>query len=539
MIITAESLLRSLSGVSTAARTAEADTQPLSLWITEQARSGGDPGGFDLAEWASRLSEAQITGSNHSRNAEATDYVALARIAVVAAFLRETSRRGRAATTDELDLCWRLAHASMTTAALGRGASLAVARGAQGVEPIAPDDAGRATHATYSLARDDDKGARISYKTHQAYYFIKNTGALFRATKTQSASHSRNTTYAIPAGAFHRSEVAPLAFHATFFFLDSQCGFVKSAGVLGPKDEESLKALRDPAGVTPAQLAAQVEASREWEVLMDRGRQHAQRTEWEEALKAYNSALQLCSEPGSQIPTPGQRRQLVERELGSTNRRFRRYSTAVGILKPLVAGMEPSAHRVGLSGELGICYWRMNQLGEAARVFRDQLDSARDLGLDLEVWRVLGNLGTVNYQLSLEAPKDYKNPLLDLAIYQLEESVAVARRLQMAATPSHQKLTRRGRKGHMSRFFLGRALLLQGRHNEALALFNEPRTCSLAAAFAKEPSAEHREYLRELIAAGADMWIVDEQGYTAPGPRPFNGDAENRNSCCSWACRRG
>lgn len=647
IIITAESLLRSLSGVSTAARTAEADTQPVSVWITEQAKSSGDPGGFDLAEWASRISEAQITGSNHSTHVEATDYVALARLAVVAAFLRETSRRGRAAAADELGLCWRLAHASMTTGGLGRGTSLTAARSAQGflavpfcsilkdgnidelirlhvwlpdgkrgnpdfalhshqsfarswilagqgtdhsyqVEPIAaPDDAGKATHATYSLAWDDGKGAGTSYKTHQAYSIIKNTGALFRATETRSVSHLRNTTYTIPAGAFHRSEIGPLVFHATFFFFDSQCGFVHDAGVLGPKDKDSFKAFRDPAGVTPAQLAMQVEASREWEVLMDQGRQYAQRTEWEKAFKAYNSALQLCNEPGSQLPIPGQMRQLVQGELGCTNRRFGRYKTAVGILKPLVAGMEPSAYRVEFSGELGVCYRHMNQLGKAARVFKDQLDSARNLGLDLEVCRALGNLGMVNYQLSLEATKDDKNPLLDLAIRQLEERVAVARKLrseldqgsnrtdastnrlrvtlntwetigldrlslchsfrgdvQAAVNISSWQSSRQIRNSPdatvraMSRFFYGRALLLQGRHDEALALFNEPRTCSPAIAFAKEPSTEHRGYLRELIAAGADMEIVDEQGYTALDHAVLTG-TPRPSPCCSWACRRG
>ncbi|KAK8129291.1 hypothetical protein PG999_001671 [Apiospora kogelbergensis] len=44
-------------------------------------------------------------------------------------------------------------------------------------------------------------------------------------------------------------------------------------------------------------------------------------------------------------------------------------------------------------------------------------------------------------------------------------------------------------------------------------------------AFCREPSDEHIGYLRELIDAGVDLDLVDEQGYTALDHAVFNGDA--------------
>ena len=45
----------------------------------------------------------------------------------------------------------------------------------------------------------------------------------------------------------------------------------------------------------------------------------------------------------------------------------------------------------------------------------------------------------------------------------------------------------------------------------------------------QEPSEEHREYLQELIAAGADIDLVDKHGYTPWDYTVFNGDEKAQN----------
>ncbi|KAF6808522.1 hypothetical protein CSOJ01_07471 [Colletotrichum sojae] len=126
-----------------------------------------------------------------------------------------------------------------------------------------------ATHAGYALAWDDGKGRDSSYKTHQAYSVVRNTGELFRATEVATERHVRGDSYSVPAAAYHATEVAVDELHATLFFFDSYRGFVKDAGVLGPKNGESYKQLRDPAGITPAELARAVEAVRKQEMMVD------------------------------------------------------------------------------------------------------------------------------------------------------------------------------------------------------------------------------------------------------------------------------
>lgn len=206
---------------------------------------------------------------------------------------------------------------------------------------------------------------------------------------------------------------------------------------------------------------------------------------------------------------------------------------------------------------------------DAKRAFEMQYDTARGLGLEQEMCRAIGNLGMVNYQLSHQCKDD---GLLGLAIKQLAERVKNARRLKgeiekrsgpnvrithldmlntwetiglarpsichyargnvqeavrsalasLQMTENSPDTTVRA----ISRFFYGRALLLEGRRNEALGLFNTPGTCTPVIAFAKEPSEEHRGYLRELVGVSADMEIVDGHGHTALDHAVFNGDTE-------------
>lgn len=72
-------------------------------------------------------------------------------------------------------------------------------------------------------------------------------------------------------------------------------------------------------------------------------------------------------------------------------------------------------------------------------------------------------------------------------------------------------------------FFYGRALLADSQREEAKRHFDlkpDPTSkmqgiCTPAIALCKEPSAENRVYLRELVQVGADLLLLDEHGYSA------------------------
>lgn len=424
-----------------------------------------------------------------------------------------------------------------------------------------------ATHAEYALAWNDGKDLGTTYKTHQTHSIVVNTETLVCATQTESAVHIRNMSYSVPEAAFHKTEVLPHIIHATLFFFDSHRGFVKDARVLGPKEAESSIQLRDPAGVTPAALASIVDTVRSWEIFMARREQHAHRAEWEHALRAFNSALYLC-ESVQNFPNATYYRHLVLGELGSTNRRFGRYEQAKDILERALADMGPSLQQFELSGELGVVYRHMNRLADAKHAFEIQYNTAKQLKYTRARCRTVGNLGMVNYQLSQQ---NHDDTLLELAIEQLVERIESARAIKEAVdTEPTDSITKAswirvattwesiglsrlslcytacGRAKEaitvalkslhitscsedstviaMSRFFYGRALLRDGQCEEALKQFNPPTACTPAIALCKEPSEEHRQYLRELVEAGADMDLTDEQGYTAMDYAVFSSD---------------
>ena len=433
------------------------------------------------------------------------------------------------------------------------------------VEPAA--DYTRATHAEYALAWSDGKNLGTTYTTNQAFSTVVNTGSLVRAIPTTSAVHTRDMSYSIPAATFHRTEVSPDNFHATLFFFNSHHGFVKEARVLGPRDMKSSMQLRDPAAMTAATLASMVDSVRRWEIFMTEGQQHAQHAQWEHALRSFNSALSLC-ESVNHFPQTADHRQLVLGKIGSTNRRFGRFEQARDILEMALAEDVPSLLRIELSGELGVVYRHTNRLANAKRAFEIQYGTAQQLGAEGSMCRAVGNLGMVNYQLSQQ---NHDNTLLGLATKQLVERVQSARHIkqtmhtrkidsekeadlvQTVTTWETIGLSRlslcfaasgdvEGSKRvalealintstskdstviAMTRFFYGRALLLDGRREEALKQFNPLNACTPAIALCKEPSEEHLGYLRELVDAGADMDLRDEEGYTALEYAVFNGD---------------
>ncbi|KAK4231023.1 hypothetical protein QBC38DRAFT_382758 [Podospora fimiseda] len=425
-----------------------------------------------------------------------------------------------------------------------------------------------ASHAEYNVVWNNSGAEENStYKTHQTYSMVKKTDRLVRVTPLRSAAHTRNTSYIIPEVQIHRTEVAPDMLHATLFFFDSKRGFKQHAPVLGPKGGQSFKQLRDPGQTTPANLVAIVNALRSWEASIAEGRQHAKKSELEQALRAFNNALHLCQQLKN-CPNPTLYRHLTLRELGNMNRRFGRYQQARENLDAALADVLPSLRSAETSGELGVVYRHMDLLQDAKHAFETQYNTSKELGFVRGSCRAIGNLGMINYQL-YEQNND--QTLLALAIKQLEERTRTARQIQDSvetefadsATRSHWKSSAMTWEsiGHsrlslcyaaqgktkqaidsalkslnhatssedpvviaFSRYFYGRALLLDGQKHEAMKQFNPSGTCTPAMALCKEPSAEHQQYLKELVDAGADMDLVDEQGYTALEYAVFNGD---------------
>jgi tetratricopeptide (TPR) repeat protein len=430
-------------------------------------------------------------------------------------------------------------------------------------------DASTATHAEFGVGWSDSSGKESgkAYQTHQKSSTVVNTGKLVRVAPRTSELHSRNMTYTVPAGICHRSEVAPDILHATLFFFDSYRGFQQNAPVIGPVDGKPYTQERDPAGVTPAVLAKIVESVRAWETLYGQGLRHAQKAEWEEALRAHRSALHICQSTPD-VPNAPHYRHAVMGELGHTYRMLGRYDLARATLEDALHEMPLNQQRVESTGELAVVYRHMNRLEDAKRACDDEYNTAKHLNLERDMCRAVGNLGMVNYQLFLSTQD---MALLDLAISQLTERVERARRLkefagtQLSDPNSKAELTEYASQREaialarlslcfakkedidqaisvalealnvtftqkdttkiaFSRFFYGRALRLGGQDKEALAQFNPPNTCTPAIALCKEPSDEHREYIREMIKAGADLELRDEQGYSALDCAVYSGD---------------
>jgi tetratricopeptide (TPR) repeat protein len=445
-------------------------------------------------------------------------------------------------------------------------------------------DAEDATHAKYALSwtaeekdgtANDNKNVENvgdnTYKTRQQKSTVINTGKLVKAALKSSEVHTRNTTYSIPAAAYHRSEVSPDILHATLFVFDSRRGFVKEADVIGPKDGKSYTQHRDPAGMTAAELVHKVELIRSWEIYLEQGGHHAKRAEWEDALRVLNSALSLC-DSDADFPNSSRYKSLVLGELGSTNRRFGRYDQARDMLEKAVNELGPCKERADFSGELCVVYRHLGQLEQAKHAAEIEYNTVKEIQLEHSICRTVGNLGMINYQLS---QRNGDESLLDLAIKQLTERIERARHLKNTSDTisSDPKVgaqiritattweaiglarlslcyTAKGKNNMavdaarlsldatsasedttvvaMSRFFYGRALLRSGQLQEALKQFNQfsINTCTPVIAMCKEPSMENRQYLRELVDAGASMDLIDEQGYAALDYVVFNEDKE-------------
>ncbi|CAN9157477.1 unnamed protein product [Alternaria alternata] len=132
-----------------------------------------------------------------------------------------------------------------------------------------PEDPFLTTHAAYECCYMSESGQQSAgasgYQTFQLTSTIKNTGRLLRVKPSNELLHSRDMTYSVPGGTYHRSVVSGSRLHATLFVFDSQRGYDNNAAVLGPKNGVEWMQPRDPADLTAEVLARIVDATRRWE----------------------------------------------------------------------------------------------------------------------------------------------------------------------------------------------------------------------------------------------------------------------------------
>jgi tetratricopeptide (TPR) repeat protein len=435
---------------------------------------------------------------------------------------------------------------------------------------IEPAEATNATHAEYEVSWTDRAGkdSGTTYHVDQKLATIVNTNRLVRATETSSDVHTRNMTYTVGDGVYHRSEVAADSIHATIFFFDSTRGCINGPSVLGPPFGGPKNQERDPGTYTPADMAKAVNSMRAWERSYLRGLARIHASELEEAKLTLNSARAIYLSNQALLKAP-KYLWAVDRELGYVARMLGRYSEACNIMENVLREMPRGEAFIAISGELAVSYRHLNRLQNAKEVLEDQYESAKQLNdqtlSEKEMCRAIGNLGMIYYQLFLQT-----NLRSDLttAIAQFTQRVEMARNLRLhtalsvrnseeqnnlriglsrlslchsalnetadavCMAKSCQDLTFEwGRTGDkaFSRFWYGRALLLDGQHQAALEQFNPSDGFTPLSAFCKEPSDEHRGYIKEMIAAGADLQLRDANGYSALDFAVYSGETETQD----------
>ena len=426
-------------------------------------------------------------------------------------------------------------------------------------------DLEHATHAEFQLV---DSLGQQDNDNHNSP-ILRNTARLVHAIKTHTSVLTLDTSHRIEPGTWHALEVALDSFHAGIFLLKPRSASGVDARILGPKNVDHRVQPSYQIDVTPALLASSINSIRLWSILFDDGKWHARRSEMEDALRCFNSALSLCDiVPG--FPNASHYACLVHGELGFTNRCLGRYDLAKNHLEEALKEMSINHHRVKASGELGTVLRTQGQLLEARTAFQTQYEIAKTLGDHRAACRAIGNVGMTNYQLFQQRQDD---GLLELAIEQLKERVNRARQIKQAlSTEKMDPRKKFGRLKHasvwesiglnrlslcytaqgntkeaidvakesqnikiepkdptviaMSHFFYGRALLQGGQRRAAMEHFNPSVACTPAIALCKEPSEENRQYLQELVDAGVTMDHVDEYGYTGLDYAVFGMDVD-------------
>ncbi|GAP92998.1 putative tetratricopeptide repeat protein 28 [Rosellinia necatrix] len=336
---------------------------------------------------------------------------------------------------------------------------------------------------------------------------------------------------------------------ATFFLFDSQRGFQSIASALGPVAGREYYQERDPGATTPAMLAVVIEAFRSWEQFYQKGLSHTREGELEEALLSHRSALSICD--GTRFLQETRYRYMVLAELGYAYRMLGRYLKASECLEEMVQNMPHNNEHLKATGELAVVYRQLGKLHDSKRACEEQYETARHLGSELEMSRAIGNLGMVNYQLFL---LHHRQEDLDIAIDQLDERVDRCQRLRKAATSLEESSARAAEiQSAVAREAIAFARLslchtARGDIDKAIDTVLECQRLSLqsgdpngytpVAALSKEPSEEHRGYIREMIDAGADLTARDESGYSALDYAVYNGDKLTQNLLMD-AFRRG
>ncbi|KAM0543702.1 hypothetical protein ACHAPJ_012151 [Fusarium lateritium] len=330
-----------------------------------------------------------------------------------------------------------------------------------------------------------------------------------------------------------------------------------------PNIEDACALLPKPADLTPAGR----EFDAKWKRLMNKGRGYNLSSKTEDAYKVYKEALRFCD--SSSPPKQAHYQELVQFELGYTNGRFGRHEMAMKCLEAALKEMGTCEHYIEVTGELGVVYRYLNRIDDAKAMFEAQYKKAKEIKFEREICRSIGNLAIVNYELALRS--------LDTAIEQLNERVERAQILRVASGPKAGDEARmaknlecigRGRlslcyaaKGDVklaidagktaveiaeevanenaskakdptavasARLFYGKALLSGGQRQEAMEQFDRDNECTAAISLCKEPSELHRQFLRQLVEAGASMSLVDEHGYTALDYAVFNNDERSQ-----------
>ena len=144
------------------------------------------------------------------------------------------------------------------------------------VEPV--QDIELATHAIYALT-----DARTI--THRDLRMtIVNTEKYLKVKHAEYETHTRDTSYIVPAAAFHTSQIPMDKVHATIFLFDASRGFDSAGGVsLGPKNLTTVEQNRDPGGYMATALVSVVDAVRSWEKAFETAMSLAQDGDWTQA----------------------------------------------------------------------------------------------------------------------------------------------------------------------------------------------------------------------------------------------------------------
>ncbi|KAF2192828.1 hypothetical protein K469DRAFT_735688 [Zopfia rhizophila CBS 207.26] len=307
--IAAASILRVLEGVAVATKAPDEYVQPLAQWLRRYGVVEGNdsPLGITAIDTKSALDlaipfgewRAAINSSSENCNEGVRQ---LAQVTLAVALLREKARRGLDVDTASLDTIWSLIHEAIISAQ-GTKVQFTVSRSAQGFLAVPlcsllndgrieelwrlhtwlPDGQrgvseevcihahqpfgqswtllGCGTDCTFEVDSPNDP----SLTTHAAYECCYAGADGKQITPVSREPHSRDMTYIVPGGAYHRSIVSGSRLHATLFVFDAHRGYDDTAAVLGPKDVSEYFQPRDPAGITPEALAQMVGATRKWE----------------------------------------------------------------------------------------------------------------------------------------------------------------------------------------------------------------------------------------------------------------------------------